>query len=182
VVIAFAGAALVLAGVILLIPVGLRTGDQPGDALLANVVPLVAPRGASVTISNRGGTPVLVGMSLRHAGPRLRLEGPSYVRIRNGRTTSELLAGSQTCIGVLDVGETASFVVPAAREIRRRAELVAVIGQPGRLRTVHRLVLLPQEEPPATRRHAAGAAARSVASKSVFEIGPTHGSVTPASR
>jgi hypothetical protein len=142
VVIALALSALALAGVIALIPLGLRACDQPGEALLVEVAALSAPRGASVTVSNPGPAPVIVGMSLRRAGPRLRLEGPAYVRIRDGSTASELLAGHQASIGVLDAGETQTFVVPAEAPIRRRAELVAVIGQPERLCTLHRLVVL----------------------------------------
>jgi hypothetical protein len=145
VVIAAGVSALVLAGVMLLIPLGLRAGDQPGDAVLVDVEPLATPRGASVTLSNPSAVPVLLGMSLRRAGPRLRLEGLAYVRIRNGHTTSELLAGNQACVGILEAGGTATFAIPSAAGIRRRAELVAVIGQPGRLRTIHRLVVLVQE-------------------------------------
>lgn len=143
-VIALGVSALLLAGVILLIPRGFRAGDQPEDAVLLGVESLSAPRGAAVTMRNPGQAPVLVGMSLRRAGLRLRFEGPAYVRIRDGRTSSELLAGKQTCIGVLDAGETATFAVPAEAGTRRRAELVAVIGQTRRLRTIHRLVVMTQ--------------------------------------
>jgi hypothetical protein len=144
VVIALAISSLALTAVIALVPLGLRAGDQPGEALLVALTPLNAPRGVWVTISNPGPVPVIVGMSLRRAGLRLRLEGPAYTRIRNGSTASELLAGHQALIGVLDAGETQTFVVPAEAPIRRRAELVAVIGQPERLRTLHRLVMLAQ--------------------------------------
>lgn len=137
--------ALVLAGVILLIPLGLRAGDRRDDALLLDVEPLAEPRGASVTVSNPGEVPVLLGLSLRRAGLRLRLEGPSYVRVRNGRITPDLRVGTQSAIGIVDAGETATFAVPAEPGIRRRAELVVVIGQPRRLRTLHRLVALSQE-------------------------------------
>jgi len=141
-VIALAISAVALAGGIALIPLGLRTGDEPGEVLLIHVAALGAPRGASVTVTNPGQAPVIVGMSLRRAGPRLRLEGPAYVRIRSGSTASELLAGHQASIGVIEAGETRTFVVPAEAPIRRRAELVAVIGQRERLRTLHRLVVL----------------------------------------
>jgi hypothetical protein len=47
------GLLLLLAGVAALIPLGLRAGDQPGDALLLHVEPRTAPHGASVTITNR---------------------------------------------------------------------------------------------------------------------------------
>ena len=131
-----------LAGVIALIVLGLRAGDQPGEALLLDVAPLTAPRGALVTVRNPGKVPVIVAMSLRRAGPRLRLDGPAYARTRSGSTASELLAGRQTAVGLLDAGETQTFVVPAEAPIPRRAELVAVIGQRDRLRTLHRLVVL----------------------------------------
>jgi hypothetical protein len=135
--------ALLLAGVILLVPLGLRAGERPGDVLLVGVEPVTAPRGASVTLTNPGQVPVILGLSLQRAGLRLRLEGPSYARLRSGRTSSDLLAGSQMLIGVLDAGQTETFAIGAAAEVRRRAELVAVVGQPRRLRTIHRLVVLP---------------------------------------
>jgi hypothetical protein len=141
-VIALSVSAVLLAGVLLLIPLGLRVGNEPGDAVLLDVEPLTAPRGASVTVTNPGRFPVILGLSLRQAGFRFRLEGRCYVRIRNGHTTSDLLAGNQAWIGVLDAGETQALVVPAGAQIRRRAELVAVIGQERRLRTIHRLVVL----------------------------------------
>jgi hypothetical protein len=133
---------LLLAGVGTLIPLGLRAGDRPGDALLLHVEPRMAPRGASVTVTNPGRTPVILGMSLRRAGARLRLSGPSYVRIRTGSTSSDLLADTHELVGVLDADETGTFVVPADARVRQRAELVAVIGQRRRLRTIHRLVVL----------------------------------------
>ena len=147
-IVALAIAALLLAGVILLIPLGLRTGDRRDDALLLAVEPLAKARGASVTVNNPGDVPILLGLSLRRAGLRLRLEGPSFVRVRNGRVTSDLLAGTQASVGILGAGETATFAVPAEPGLRRRAELVAVIGQPRRLRTIHRLVMLNHEAGP----------------------------------
>ncbi len=139
-------AVLSLVGVITLIPLGLRAGDRAGDALLLNVEPRIAPRGATVTVLNRGGRSVMLGMSLRRAGPRLRLEGGSYVRVRTGSTSAELRAGQQTDIAVLDAGETETFVVPASAQVARRAELVVIVGQPERLRTIHRLLVLPRRD------------------------------------
>jgi hypothetical protein len=45
-------ALLALAGVITLIPLGLRAGDRPGEVLLLDVEPRIAPRGATVTVTN----------------------------------------------------------------------------------------------------------------------------------
>jgi hypothetical protein len=147
-VIALSLSALLLAGVIVLVPLGFRSGDRPGDALLVDVEAVAAPRGASVTVANPGRVPVILGLSLRRAGSRMRLEGRHYVRVRNGRTTSDLLAGRQASIGVLEAGETETFVIPAEARVGRRAELVAVIGQERRLRTIHRLVVLPSAPGP----------------------------------
>jgi hypothetical protein len=133
---------IVLGAVAGLIPLGLRAGDQPGDALLLAVEPRMAPRGASVTVTNPGRAPVILGMSLRRAGARLRVAGPSYVRIRTGSTRPELLADQHAWLGVLGADETRTLVVRADAQVRERGELVAVIGQQGRLRTIHRLVVL----------------------------------------
>ena len=136
------GLLLALAAVAALIPLGMRAGDRPDDALLLHVEARAAPRGASVTVTNPGSAPVILGMSLRQAGARLRLEGPCYVRIRTGSTRPELLAEKHAWIGVLAGDETRTFLVPADAHVRERAELVAVIGQQRRLRTIHRLVML----------------------------------------
>jgi hypothetical protein len=145
VVIALAASAILLASVVLLIPLGLRVGDQAHDAQMLDVQPLTAPRGVAVTMRNPASAPLIVGLSLRRAGARLRWEGVSYVRIRSGRTSSELLAGNQAWIGILDAGASDRFVIRADAHVGRRAELVAVVGHEGRLRTIHRLVLLGQE-------------------------------------
>jgi hypothetical protein len=137
-------AALLLVGVFALIPLGLRAGDRPGDVLLLDVEPRGVPRGARVTMTNPGQSPVIFGVSLRRAGPRVRLEAGSYVRHGAGSTARELLADAKAQLGVLEAGRTGTVVVPAAARVGRRAELVAVIGQPGRLRTIHRVVVLPR--------------------------------------
>lgn len=139
-------AVLFLVGTIMLIPLGLRAGDGSDDALLVNVEPRITPGGATVTVTNPGRDSVMLGLSLRRAGLRLRLEGRSYVRVRTGSMSSDLRAGQQTGIAVLDAGETETFVVPAGSLVARRAELVVVAGQPDRLGTIHRLVVLPQRE------------------------------------
>jgi hypothetical protein len=137
-------ALLFLLGVGALVPLGLRAGDRPGDAFILDAAPRTAPRGARVTVTNPGDVPVVVGMSLRRPGTRLGLEGGSYVRIRTGSTDAELRADAQAQVGVLDAAEARTFMVPAGARVPRRAELVVIIGQAQRLRTIHRLVVLPQ--------------------------------------
>jgi hypothetical protein len=139
-------AALLLGGVVVLTALGLRTGDRPGDVLLLDVRAHRAPRGATVTVTNPGAAPVILGMSLRRAGARLRLEGVAYVTIRTGKTDPHLLADRQARIGVLDADETRTFRVPARPDLGRRAELMVIVGQRGRLRIIHRLVVLPEPQ------------------------------------
>jgi hypothetical protein len=131
---------------IALIPLGLRAGDRSDDPLLVNVEPRVTPRGANLTVTNPGRESVVLGVSLRRAGLRLRLEGRSYVRLRTGSMSSDLRASEQTGIAVLEAGETETFVVAAGGLVAKRAELTVVVGQADRLRTIHRLVVLPGRE------------------------------------
>lgn len=136
-----------LVGVLLLIPLGFREGDKPGDALVLGAVPHPCPRGVSVEVTNRGHVPLLIGMSLRRPGLRLRLEGGAYARLRTRGTTPDLLPERQAFIGVLHPGEREMFVVVASANVGRRAELVVVCGQPDRLRSIHRSVSLTPLEP-----------------------------------
>jgi hypothetical protein len=128
-----------LVGSLALIPLGLRSGDRPHDVVLNAVEPQTEPRGAAVTLANRDGIPVIVGLTLRRAGVRLRLEGAGYVTVGSRRRRAE----ERDTVAVLDAGETATIIVPAGARIGARAELVVVIGQRERLRTIHRLVRLP---------------------------------------
>jgi hypothetical protein len=112
---------LLLIGVLLLVPVGLRAGDRAGDALLLGVEPNLVPRGTKVTLINRGEVPVIVGMSLRRCGLRLHLEGGSYVRVRTRRTDPDLMPERQAALGVVAAGETDTFVVPADTHLGERA-------------------------------------------------------------
>lgn len=126
-----------------LIPLGLRNGDGPRDVRVLAIDAVGGRRGASVTLTNPDRVPVIVGMSLRPAGLRLRLEGDAYVRIRTRSTAPDVLPRRQTAIAVLSPGATATFLVAADADVPQRAELVVRIGQRQRLRVIHRLVQLP---------------------------------------
>lgn len=149
--------AVLLVGVLVLIPLGLREGEKPGDAVIVAIAPgrgrpgwSCAPatrsRVVKVTVRNPGALPLLVGMTLRRPRFRLHLETGTYVRLRTRRATADLLPSRQATVGVVRPNEDASFEVAANRRLGRRAELVVVMGQPGRLRTVHRAVELPAFE------------------------------------
>jgi hypothetical protein len=135
-----------LAGALTLALVGLRGGDRLDDARLVSVIPEPGLPAIHVSVTNPGDAPVLVGLSLRRPGLRLRLEGGHYVKVRSGRATPGGLATSQTTLGVLEPRATGSFLVPGPTLAGARAELVAFLGQPGRLREIHRGVRLRQPE------------------------------------
>lgn len=132
-----------LVGALLLIPLGFRAGDQPADVEIVEIEALAARHAIRVTVTNPGPAPVVLGFSLRRRGIRLRLEDGTYVRIRTRGTSSDLLPANQTVMGAVAAGETATFDVPVLTPLGRTAEMVAVIGQQERLRTIHRLVHLP---------------------------------------
>lgn len=136
-----------LTGLLVLVPLGLRNGDEVGDTLVLDVEPDASPRGARATVSNPAPEPVLVGLGLRRPGLRLRLEAGAYVKVRTARISPELLAGRQAVLGVVLPRGASTFVVPAGPGLGRTAELVVVVGQSGRLRTIHRAVRLPAPAP-----------------------------------
>jgi hypothetical protein len=135
-------AVLLLVGVLPLILLGLREGDKRGDGLVERIEPCVPPRSVTVTVRNPALVPLLVGLSLRRRGLRLRLEGGSYARLRSGRLTADLLPSRQDVVGVVDPDEEATFLVPAEIGLGSHAELVLVMGQRDRLRSVHLAVKL----------------------------------------
>jgi hypothetical protein len=146
-VIAIPGAVL-CAAVLSLIPLGLRAGDRHDEARLDEVAPETFPRGVRVTIDNPGHVPVLAGVSLRRPRLRLRLEGGSYVSIRSGRVTPDVLATGHVAVGVIPAGDRETLWVPADPGLGRWGELVVIVGQSQRLRAIHRLVMLPPHHVP----------------------------------
>jgi hypothetical protein len=134
---------ILLIAALALIPIGLREGDRAGDALPVSIEPSLLPRGIEVAVTNPGNAPVLLGLSLKRPGLRLRLESGTYARLRTRRTSPDLLPAQQAVIGVVAPGEQETFIVPAPPRLRTTAELVVVLGGEQRLRSIHRLVRLP---------------------------------------
>jgi hypothetical protein len=140
-------AGLLLGGVGCLIPLGFRLGDRPEEAWLPDPEPRAEPRGAQVTVFNPGDAPVLVGLSLRPRGLRVRLEGGSYVSSRSRSTTPDVLATTQGSVGVVAPGASETMMVTADTHLGAKAELVATIGQRQRLKVIHRqLTLTPRRQ------------------------------------
>jgi hypothetical protein len=154
-------AVVLLAGVVALLPMGLRAGDRTDDAELTGIEPLADARGVKVTLSNPSQLPVLVGIKLRRCGIRLRVEGQSYVRVRTSRTSSDLLPRHMDVVGVVAAGETAAFAAPADPGLSGRAELITIVGQDRRLREIHRLITLPLPQVDAPAAHEAPLSATS---------------------
>lgn len=127
------GAALLVlvGGALGLISFGLQTGDRPGDVTVIGVSE--QPGAVLVGLSNPGQLPVLVGLSLRRPGLRLRLEAGTYVS--RCRSSAQPLP---PVVGVLAARETGRFALSASLRWGERAELQVVVGQEGRLRTIHR--------------------------------------------
>lgn len=136
------GVLVLVGGLLLLIRVGLQDGDREGDVLVMGISPREQPRGLSVRLTNPGRVPVLVGLSLRRRGIRLRLETGTYVS--RGRTATAPLPA---VVGVLAPGETGSLTISAPPGLSEQAELQVVAGQEARLRIIHREVRIPRDRP-----------------------------------
>jgi hypothetical protein len=131
----------------LVLVAGIRTGDRPADACLVGVQAAAEPGLLQLSVRNPGGSPILVGASVRRPRLRLRLSAGVLVRVPRRTTRARLLASRQATLVVVSSGATATLLVPAPPLDGTYGELVAVIGQPRRLRVVHRRVRLP---PPAS--------------------------------
>jgi hypothetical protein len=123
-----------------LLYVGSRAGDRPDDAAVSDIGPDPIGVGIRFTVTGRGPHPVLVGASLRRRGLRVRCEGGHFVSVPGRTWRRHLLAARHTLVFVVDAGETQTFVIPVARDTPRRAELIVAVGEPDRLRVVHRAV------------------------------------------
>jgi hypothetical protein len=136
--------ALALAGLFLLVEIGIRDGDRPGDSTVSAELwtsgrpdesrPLLV-----AAICNPSATPLLAGLSAR------RMLRPDWLALPTTtvpfRTTRRgLRADAYDVVGMVPAGGTARFTVPVARA-GARYWLTAAVGQrDGRLR-VHRLVI-----------------------------------------
>lgn len=128
-------------GALFLCEAGIRAGDRPGDATVsAEIGNAEQPDGrysvVIATVRNPGGMPVLAGLSVRRRGLLTGLDGGPRVTVPRRTTRARLLAGQQSVVGVAGPGETARWAVPVPAATRGRLQLVAVLGQAGRLRVI----------------------------------------------
>jgi hypothetical protein len=140
----------IAAGALLLCQAGIRAGDRPGDATVSAGVGIAEQpdgryRVVIVTVRNPGDVPVMVGLSVRRSGLLARLGGGATVTVPRRTMRARLLASQQSVVGVAGPSETAAWAVPVPPAARGRPQLVAVLGQPGRLRVVR----LPADQPAA---------------------------------
>jgi hypothetical protein len=123
---------------------GLRTGDRVGDTTLTAIQPHRSGRAVWVKLHNPGRQAVLVGASIRRRSLRLWCEAGSFVSVPRRTAGKTLLAGRHTLVCAIGAGETQTVLVPFSVANRLRGELVVAVGEPGRLRVVHRAVVLPR--------------------------------------
>jgi hypothetical protein len=122
-----------------LVRAGVRLGDRVGDVRLTEIASDPFTPGFLVAVHNPSGVSVLVGLSVRRRSLRLWSEGGAYAESPAQRNRRALLAGAQTTIGVVEAGATVTLAVPFPARPRRRAQVVAVVGQgDDRLRVIHR--------------------------------------------
>lgn len=137
-------AALAFAGLFLLVEIGIRNGDRPGDVRVSAEPwtsgqpderrPVVIAR-----IENPSAAPVVAGLSARRARIPAGL-APGGVTVPLRTTRRGLRAGDYDTVGVVPASGTARFTVPVERAARRY-RLTAAVGQrDGRLR-LHRIVV-----------------------------------------
>lgn len=134
-------AAATLAGGVGLLLAGLRAGDQLGDTLISGVG-LDGNGNVGFTVENPGDQAVVIGASVRPRSLRLRCEAGSFVSVPRGTSSDAFLAGRHDVVCAISPGERELVLTPVPRGIGRRGELVVAIGEPERLRVVHRAVEL----------------------------------------
>lgn len=123
-----------------LLRVGSRAGDRFDEAAINAIGPDAASGGIRFTVTNRGPHPVLVGASLRRRSVRVRFEAGHFVSVPRLTWRRHLLAGRHAVVCAIAAGEIETVVVPVARDVPQRAELVVSVGESDRLRVVHRAV------------------------------------------
>jgi hypothetical protein len=122
--------------------IGMRNGDRIGDATVGAAKADAGGRWISFAVHNHAAQPVLIGASVLRSRVRRIGETGQSVSVPRRTLRNELLAGQHAVVGVIAAGETQTVLVPFARSIRRRAELVVAIGEPDRLRVVRQPVEL----------------------------------------
>jgi hypothetical protein len=133
---------LAFAGLFLLVEIGIRDGDRPGDAEV--IVALWTsgqpdePRPVLVTeIRNPSSRPVLAGLSAHRTLIPGWLAAPSStVPFRTARR--RLRAEAYEVVGIVPASGVARFTVPVTRT-GRRYRLTAAVGQGDRRLRVHRI-------------------------------------------
>lgn len=147
VLVCFALTALVLGAGWALLLAGMRAGDRLGDTTLAAIAPDRDGGGVRVTVHNPGGQAVLLGASVVRRSLRLRCEAGYFVTVPRRASQQRRLARRHPLIRAVAAGETESVIVPVCRGTSGRAELIVAVGEPDRLRVLHRAVDLTGPQP-----------------------------------
>ena len=112
-----------------LVAVGLRAGDQAGDAMVSAVVD--AGQSAVVAVvRNPGDVPLVAGFSARRRLLPGWLDAGMTVRVPKRTTRRKFRAGAHETVGVVPAASRAEFRLPVGIPARRYL-LTAVVGQTG---------------------------------------------------
>jgi hypothetical protein len=123
---------------------GVRAGDRPGDTMVSAVGVDGDGVGIRFTVHNRGRQAVLLGASLRRRSLRLWQSNASYVSVPRRTARGRLSPGEHALVCVVEPDDRMVVRLAPPPTVPRRQELVVAIGEPDRLRVLHRAVTLPR--------------------------------------
>ena len=122
---------------------GVRAGDRPGDTTVSAVGVDGDGIGIRFTVHNPGHQAVLLGASLRRRRIRLWQSNASYISVPRRTARGGLLPGDHALVCVVEPDDRMVVRLGPSPTVSRRQELVVAIGEPDRLRVLHRAVTLP---------------------------------------
>ncbi len=123
---------------------GVRAGDRPGDTTVSGVEVDGGDIGVRFTVHNPGDQAVLLGASLRRRGLRLWPSNASSVSVPRRTARDRLAPGEYALVCVVEPDDRMVVRIAPPRVVSRHLALVVAIGEPDRLRVVHRAVTLPR--------------------------------------
>jgi hypothetical protein len=140
---------------------GVRTGDRPGDTTVSAVAVDARDMGVRFTVHNPGDQAVLLGASLRRRSLRPWPSHAASIRVPRRTARGGLPRGEHALVCVVEPDDRTVMRIapPGTRVAPRHLELVVAIGEPDRLRVLHRAVTLPRGRRPELPHDPAGGSA-----------------------
>jgi hypothetical protein len=123
---------------------GVRAGDRPGDTIVSGVGVDGDGLGIRFTVHNRGRQAVLLGASLRRRSLRLWQSNASYISVPRRTARGRLLPSEHALVCIVEPDDRMVVRLAPPPTVPRRPELIVAIGEPDRLRVLHRAMTLPR--------------------------------------